>query len=110
MVLFSDDSDFRCLVEAMQRRGVRVTMVSTIATHSPMISDELRRQADAFIDLKKLQCKIGRVAVLSAVLFEDDCTRIWRLVSIRWRVSLIAALISYHLQLDLPNQPAVPLH
>ena len=60
MVLFSGDGDFRCLVKAMQRRGVRVTVVSTIATQPPMIGDELRRQADAFIDLKELQWKIGR--------------------------------------------------
>jgi len=60
MVLFSGDGDFRSLVEAVQRRGVRVTVVSTIATQPPMIADELRRQADDFIDLKELQSKIGR--------------------------------------------------
>jgi NYN domain len=60
MVLFSGDGDFRSLVAAMQRRGVRVTVVSTIATQPPMIPDDLRRQADVFIDLKELQPKIGR--------------------------------------------------
>ncbi len=60
MVLFSGDGDFRSLVAAVQRRGVRVTVVSTIATHSPMIGDELRRQADVFIDLRELQPKISR--------------------------------------------------
>jgi uncharacterized LabA/DUF88 family protein len=60
MVLFSGDGDFRSLVQAMQRRGVRVTVVSTIATYPPMIADDLRRQADVFIDLKELQSKIGR--------------------------------------------------
>jgi uncharacterized LabA/DUF88 family protein len=60
MVLFSGDGDFRSLVAAMQRRGVRVTVVSTIATQPPMIADDLRRQADVFIDLKELQPKIGR--------------------------------------------------
>jgi uncharacterized LabA/DUF88 family protein len=55
MVLFSGDGDFRSLVAAMQRRGVRVTVVSTIATQPPMIADDLRRQADVFIDLKELQ-------------------------------------------------------
>ncbi len=60
MVLFSGDGDFRSLVEAVQRRGVRVTVVSTIATQPAMIADELRRQADGFIDLKELQSKIGR--------------------------------------------------
>jgi uncharacterized LabA/DUF88 family protein len=60
MVLFSGDGDFRSLVAAMQRRGVRVTVVSTIATQRPMIADDLRRQADVFIDLRELQPKIGR--------------------------------------------------
>ena len=46
MVLFSGDGDFRSLVEAVQRRGVRVTVVSTISTQPPMVADELRRQAD----------------------------------------------------------------
>lgn len=60
MVLFSGDGDFRSLVEAMQRHGVRVTVISTIATRPPMIADELRRQADVFTDLTELQSKIGR--------------------------------------------------
>jgi len=60
MILFSGDGDFRPLVEAIQRRGVRVTVVSTIASHPPMIADELRRQADAFIDLVDLKPKLGR--------------------------------------------------
>ena len=60
MILFSGDGDFRSLVEAVQRHGVSVTVVSTIATHPPMIADDLRRQADVFIDLKELQSKIGR--------------------------------------------------
>lgn len=60
MVLFSGDGDFRSLVEAVQRRGVRVTVVSTVASQPPMISDELRRQADVFVDLVELQAKLGR--------------------------------------------------
>jgi uncharacterized LabA/DUF88 family protein len=60
MVLFSGDGDFRSLVEAVQRRGVHVTVVSTIASHPPMIADELRRQADVFADLVELQSKLGR--------------------------------------------------
>src|ERR1043165_3195838 len=51
IVLSSGDGDFRCLVEALQRRGVRVTVVSTISSQPPMISDDLRRQADVFTDL-----------------------------------------------------------
>jgi uncharacterized LabA/DUF88 family protein len=60
MVLFSGDGHFRSLVEAIQRRGVRVTVVSTIATRPVMIADELRRQADVFIDLTELGTMIGR--------------------------------------------------
>lgn len=58
--LFSGDGDFRPLVEALQRRGVRVTVVSTIVCQPPMIADELRRQADGFIDLSELRTRIGR--------------------------------------------------
>ena len=60
MILFSGDGDFRSVVAAVQRRGVRVTVVSTIVTQPPMIADELRRQADVFIDLRELQPKISR--------------------------------------------------
>src|ERR671923_704030 len=60
MVLFSGDGDFRPLVEAVQRRGVRVTVVSTISTQPPMVADELRRQADTFLDLAELMPRIGR--------------------------------------------------
>jgi len=60
MVLFSGDGNFRSLVGAMQRRGVHATVVSTIATQPPMIADDLRRQADVFIDLRELQPKISR--------------------------------------------------
>ena len=60
MVLFSGDGDFRSLVEAVQRRGVRVTVVSTISGQHPMIADELRRQADAFTDLIELQPRVAR--------------------------------------------------
>jgi len=51
LVLFSGDGDFRALVEAIQRKGVRVTVVSTVKSQPPMASDDLRRQADAFVDL-----------------------------------------------------------
>jgi uncharacterized LabA/DUF88 family protein len=60
IVLFSGDGDFRPLVESVQRRGVRVTVVSTILSQPPMIADELRRQADVFIDLVELQSKLAR--------------------------------------------------
>jgi uncharacterized LabA/DUF88 family protein len=60
MVLFSGDGDFRSLVEAVQRRGVRVTVISTVSTQPPMVADELRRQADVFLDIVELQPKVGR--------------------------------------------------
>jgi uncharacterized LabA/DUF88 family protein len=60
LVLFSGDGDFRSLVEAIQRRGRKVTVVSTLSTQPPMIADELRRQADHFVDLVALQQKVGR--------------------------------------------------
>jgi len=60
MILFSGDGDFRSLVEAVQRRGVRVTVVSSIASQPPMAADELRRQADIFTDLTELRTKVGR--------------------------------------------------
>jgi uncharacterized LabA/DUF88 family protein len=60
MVLFSGDGDFRSLVAAMQRKGVRVSVVSTITTQPPMVADELRRQADEFVDLLHLAAKVGR--------------------------------------------------
>jgi uncharacterized LabA/DUF88 family protein len=61
MFLFCGDRDFRSLVEAVQRRGVRVTVVSTISTQPAMVADELRRQADVFTDLLELQAKTSRV-------------------------------------------------
>jgi uncharacterized LabA/DUF88 family protein len=60
VILFSGDGDFRCLVEALQRKGLRVSVVSTIQTQPPLIADDLRRQADVFMDLVDLQPKIGR--------------------------------------------------
>jgi len=60
MVLISGDGDFRPLVEAIQRRGVRVTVISTISSQPPMVADELRRQADVFIDLVELRPKVAR--------------------------------------------------
>ena len=59
-VLFSGDGDFRPLVEALQRQGVRVTVVSTMLTQPTMVSDDLRRQADHFIELDFLRQVIGR--------------------------------------------------
>src|SRR5207302_1604940 len=59
-MLAPKSGDFRSLVEAVQRRGVRVSVVSTTSTQPPMIADELRRQADQFVDIVELQPKISR--------------------------------------------------
>jgi uncharacterized LabA/DUF88 family protein len=60
LVIFSGDGDFTNLVEALQRRGRKVSVVSTMATQPPMIADDLRRQADHFIDLITLKAEVGR--------------------------------------------------
>lgn len=60
IVLFSGDGDFRRLVEAVQRKGVRVTVVSTVRSQPPMVADELRRQADNFVELLDLEPVISR--------------------------------------------------
>ena len=60
MVLFSGDGDFTALVAALQRKGKRVTVVSTLTTPTPMISDDLRRQADFFMDVVDLAKTVGR--------------------------------------------------
>jgi uncharacterized LabA/DUF88 family protein len=60
IVIFSGDGDYKPLVESLQRQGVRVSVVSTIRSSPPMIADELRRQADNFIELDELREVIGR--------------------------------------------------
>ena len=60
IVLFSGDGDFRRLVEAVQSKGVRVTVVSTLRSQPPMVADGLRRQADVFVELQDLQTHIER--------------------------------------------------
>ena len=60
LVIFSGDGDFRSLVEALQYKGKRVTVVSTLTTNPPMVADELRRQADQFVELANLDKEIGR--------------------------------------------------
>lgn len=60
IVIFSGDGDFRRLVDAVQRKGVRVTVVSTTKSNPPMVADELRRQADNFIDLTDLEDTVTR--------------------------------------------------
>ena len=60
IVLFSGDGDFRRLIEAVQREAVRVSVVSTLRSSPPMVADELRRQADSFIELQDLAPQIAR--------------------------------------------------
>jgi uncharacterized LabA/DUF88 family protein len=60
VVLFTGDGDFRALVAALQMRGRRVTVISTLQTQPPMVADELRRQADQFIDLADLEDQVCR--------------------------------------------------
>ena len=59
-VLFSGDGDFRSLVEAVQDKGVRVSVVSTLKSQPPQAADELRRAADQFVDLSDLMDVFGR--------------------------------------------------
>ena len=74
VVLFSGDGDFRSMVEAVQRRGVRVTVVSTMRSQPPMAADELRRQADNFVELGDLIDDIARVYEERPIRFgqQDD--------------------------------------
>ena len=71
LLLFSGDGDFRVLIEAVQRKGARVTVVSTVKSQPPMASDDLRRQADNFIDLADLADLIGRPSRLPRFIQES---------------------------------------
>ncbi|MEM7122290.1 MAG: NYN domain-containing protein, partial [Pseudomonadota bacterium] len=71
-VLFSGDGDFRSLVEAVQRKGTRVTVVSSLKTQPPMVADDLRRQADNFIDIADIADVIARKYVERPVAHTDD--------------------------------------
>ncbi|MDB5490925.1 MAG: hypothetical protein JWO78_774 [Micavibrio sp.] len=72
IMLFSGDGDFRRLLEAVQRKGVRVTVVSSVKTTPPMVADELRRQADHFLDLDELAPMIMREHVAKPVAAEGN--------------------------------------
>ena len=72
VVLFSGDGDFRRLVEVVQRKGVRVSVVSTVKSTPPMVADELRRQADDFIELQDLAKEISRAHQPRSEGEEDD--------------------------------------
>lgn len=72
VVIFSGDGDFRCVVEAAQRKGVRVTVVSTVKSAPPMVADELRRQSDHFIELQDIADQIARIHTPRESLDEDE--------------------------------------
>lgn len=61
VILFSGEQSFSSLVAALQQMGKRVTVISTIETQPAMVADELRRQADQFIDIDSLQQQIARL-------------------------------------------------
>lgn len=71
IVLMTGDGDFRRLVEAVQRRGVKVSVISTIKTQPPMIADELRRQADFYVELADLTEHIARAHAPRPAAAED---------------------------------------
>jgi uncharacterized LabA/DUF88 family protein len=75
IVLFSGDGDFRTLVEALQHKGKRVSVVSTLNTQPPMVADELRRQADQFIDISDLVPEICREGAAERPLRESPNRR-----------------------------------
>jgi len=58
--LFSGDGDFLAAIEAVQRKGMRVSVVSTIKSNPPMVSDDIRRAADNFVDLADLASLMAR--------------------------------------------------
>jgi len=74
IVLLSGDGEFCRLIEALQRKGLRVTVVSTIRTEPPMIAGELRRQADTFLELQELGPFIARKPRQVATQVGDDAT------------------------------------
>jgi uncharacterized LabA/DUF88 family protein len=72
ILLFSGDGDFRPLVEAIQGRGLRVTVVSSMRTKPAMIAADLRRQADTFLELDDLKASIGVTTEQSRVHTQRD--------------------------------------
>ncbi len=71
-VIFSGDGDFRRLIESVQRKGMRVSVVSTVHSSPPMVADELRRQADHYIDLVDIRASIERTDGSRPIPDEDD--------------------------------------
>ena len=71
-IIFTGNGDFRRAISAAQNAGVRITIVSTMKSSPPMASDELRRQADTFLDLAHLEKEIGRSGGPTKRTIADD--------------------------------------
>ena len=78
IVLFSGDGDFRRLIEAVQRKAVRISIVSTLRSSPPMVADELRRQADEFIELQDRAPQIARAPSDQELHSASGATRLRR--------------------------------
>ncbi|MEL6297136.1 MAG: NYN domain-containing protein [Pseudomonadota bacterium] len=72
LILFTGDGDFKALVAGLQQMGKRVSVVSTLKTQPPMVADELRRQADQFVDLVDLAPSICRETGQRSARYEDN--------------------------------------
>jgi len=60
ILLFSGEGDLSYAVDAAQRKGAKVTVVSSLKVDPPAISDDLRRAADRFVDLADVKDLILR--------------------------------------------------
>lgn len=58
-LLFSGDGNYQYLIQAVQRTGCRVIVVSSETTAESTVADELRRQADGFIELATISDEIS---------------------------------------------------
>jgi len=60
LVLVPGDDDFTALADALQRKGIRFSVLSTMKGEKPMVSNQLRRSADEFLEMADLLPRIGR--------------------------------------------------
>lgn len=60
-VIMSGSGDMIPVVEELQERGVRVTIISSKETPGTVVSDGLRRAADNFIDLAEIRSHVERL-------------------------------------------------
>lgn len=67
LVLFTGDGEMRAAVEAAQKLGVRVSVCSSMKTTPTMASDDLRRQANSFIEFDDLRSEVSREQKLEKV-------------------------------------------